>query len=228
MYFLTGVTLGLAGSLHCAGMCGPILLVVNRSAAGPSALTRMLAYHGARVFIYAALGTIAGLTGHAVATANLGRVIAIATGASLVLGSVGVGGGKWTRPITEGCSSLAIRAGTAAASLTRRRPISGHAILGLANGLLPCGLLYAGLATSLALGTIVRSVIFMFGFGLGTVPALLALTISAASIPTPWRHRFRLAAPVLMMAVGSLLIARGVMPVDSATHHHETAIVSRQ
>ena len=225
-YFVAGLALGLAGSLHCAGMCGPILLAVNRSAAGPAALIRMLVYHAARVFIYGALGVVAGYTGHAAAAAGVGRTIAIAAGASLVLASIGVVGGRWSRPLTQACSSLAIRTGTAALALTRRRPVSGHAILGLANGLLPCGLLYAALATSLVLGTVVQSIIFMFGFGLGTVPALLALTISAASIPLSWRRRFRFAAPVLMMVAGSLLIARGVMPVDSASHRHEPTILT--
>jgi uncharacterized protein len=222
-YFLAGLALGLAGSLHCAGMCGPILLAVNRSASGSGALTRMVTYHGARVFVYGMLGAVAGLTGHAAATAGLGRAIAVATGTMLVLGSIGAIAGRWTRWLTLACSSLAIRAGTAAASLARRRPITGHAILGLANGLLPCGILYAAVGTALPLGSVGRSVIFMCGFGLGTVPLLIALTISAASIPVPWRRRFRLAAPVLMMAAGSLLIARGVMPVTSAGHHHQTA-----
>lgn len=223
-FLLSGLVLGLAGSVHCAGMCGPILLAVNRSAARPTALARMLVYHGARVFIYGILGAAAGFTGHAAATAGLGRAIAVATGALLVVGSLGAVGGR-IRPVTTAGSLLAVRAGTVALALTRRRPLSGHAILGLANGLLPCGLLYAALATSLALGTVVRSVVFMFGFGLGTVPALLALTISAASIPMPWRRRFRLAAPVVMIVAGSLLIARGVMPIESGSHHHETAIL---
>lgn len=226
-FLLSGLLLGLAGSVHCVGMCGPILLAVNRSAAGPTALARMLAYHGARVFIYGMLGAAAGFTGHAAATAGLGRAIAVATGALLVVGSLGAVGGKWIRPLTTAGSLLALRAATAAVALTRRRPVSGHAILGLANGLLPCGLLYAAVATSLALGTVVRSVVFMFGFGLGTVPALLVLTISAASIPVPWRRRFRLAAPVVMIVAGSLLIARGVMPVESAGHHHETTMLTR-
>lgn len=226
MHFLSGVLLGLLGSLHCAAMCGPILLAVNRAAARPSALTRMLAYHGARVFIYAALGVIAGFTGHVAATAGLSRAIALGTGASLVLASVGVIGGRWTRPLTVPCSSLAIRAGTAAASLTRRRPVGGYTILGIANGLFPCGLLYAALGTSLALGSVARAAVFMFGFGLGTVPALTVLTISVTAIPMSCRRRFRLAAPILMMVAGSLLIARGVMPVTSVGSHHQTAILT--
>jgi uncharacterized protein len=228
-YLLAGLVLGLAGSLHCAGMCGPILLAVNRSASGRDALTRMLIYHASRISIYCALGVVAGYTGRAASTAGLGRAIAIVAGALLVLGSIGVLAGRWTRPLTVASSSLAIRAGTAAAALTRQRPLAGHALLGAANGLLPCGLVYAALAASLALGTVVGSVVFMSGFGLGTMPVLIALTISAASIPFSWRRRFRLAVPVLMVAAGSLLIAWGVMPSDSAAHHrHEAALLTHQ
>jgi uncharacterized protein len=226
-FLLSGLLLGLAGSLHCAGMCGPILLAVNRSASGRDAITRMLVYHGARIFIYGALGAVAGYTGHAAATAGLGRTIAIALGTLLLIGSLGAVAERWTRPFTRACSSLAIRAGSAAAALTRQRPIAGHALLGMANGLFPCVLLYAALATSVALGTVARSAVFMSGFGLGTLPVLIAVTISAASIPVCWRRRFRLAAPVLMVVAGSILIARGVMPSESG-HHHDAALLTHQ
>jgi sulfite exporter TauE/SafE len=99
--------------------------------------------------------------------------------------------------------------------------------MGLANGLLPCGILYAALATSVALGAVAKSLVFMTGFGLGTVPVLLGVTISATSLPLPWRRRLRLAGPAVMIAAGCLLIARGVLPAGSA-HHHESAILFHQ
>lgn len=225
---LAGLVLGLAGSLHCAGMCGPILLAVNRSASGRDAITRMLVYHAARIFIYGVLGAVAGATGRVAASAGLGRTIAIASGTLLVLGSIGVVAARWPRPLSLALSSVALRTSTFAAALTRQQPLAGHAVLGIANGLLPCGLLYAALATSLALGTVARSVAFMAGFGFGTVPVLIALTISAASIPATWRRRLRFAAPMVMVAAGTVLIVWGVLPVESAAHHHDAAILTHQ
>jgi sulfite exporter TauE/SafE len=99
--------------------------------------------------------------------------------------------------------------------------------MGCANGLLPCGLLYAALATAIALGSVAKSIAFMTGFGLGTVPVLLAVTISATSLPLLWRRRLRLAGPAVMIAAGTLLIARGVLPAAPA-HHHGAAILFHQ
>jgi uncharacterized protein len=63
--FAAGVLLGLAGSVHCAGMCGPLMLTV--SGGGPlnaSTLLRMLVYHSGRVLMYLVLGAAAGFAGH--------------------------------------------------------------------------------------------------------------------------------------------------------------------
>jgi uncharacterized protein len=226
-YFLAGLAVGLAGSVHCAAMCGPILIAVNRPATGHSAHTRMLVYHAARLIVYAALGVAAGYTGHTAAAFGLGRAIAIVSGVLLVLGSVGVAASRWLHPISAAASSLAIRTATAAAAVTRRWPVAGYAVMGCANGLLPCGLLYAALATAIALGSVAKSIAFMTGFGLGTVPVLLAVTISATSLPLLWRRRLRLAGPAVMIAAGTLLIARGVLPAAPA-HHHGAAILFHQ
>ena len=129
--------------------------------------------------------------------------------------------------MSAAASSLAIRTATAAAAVTRRWPVAGYAVMGCANGLLPCGLLYAALATAIALGSVAKSIAFMTGFGLGTVPVLLAVTISATSLPLLWRRRLRLAGPAVMIAAGTLLIARGVLPAAPA-HHHEAAILFHQ
>lgn len=226
-YLLAGLALGLAGSLHCAGMCGPILIAINRHAANDSARSRMLVYHAARVVVYAALGVAAGYTGHTAAAFGLGRVIAIVSGTLLVLGSIGVAASRWLHPLSAAASSIAIRTGTVAAAATRRWPVAGYAVMGCANGLLPCGLLYAAVATAIALGSVAKSIAFMTGFGLGTVPVLLAVTISTTSLPLLWRRRLRLAGPAVMIAAGTLLIARGVLPAAPA-HQHQAVILFHQ
>jgi sulfite exporter TauE/SafE len=226
-YFLAGLAVGLAGSIHCAGMCGPILIAVNRHTMSHATPIRMLVYHAARLSVYVALGAIAGYTGHSAASAGLGRAIAIVSGVLLLLGSFGVAASKWAQPLSAAWSPLAIWVATAAMAASRRRPVAGHAVMGFANGLLPCGILYAALATSVALGTVAKSMVFMTAFGVGTVPVLVGLTMSATSLPLPWRRRLRLAGPAVMIAAGSLLIARGVLPSGPA-HHHEAAILFHQ
>ncbi len=229
-YLLAGMLLGVASSVHCAGMCGPLLLAVNRFAGSRrDAGLRMLVYHGARVLTYTTLGVVVGYTGEGLTAAGLGRVIAITSGTLLIAAAAGMAVSRWMSPLSAAWSSITLRAGIAAARLTQRRPLAGYIILGLANALLPCGLLYAAIAASAALGAVSRSVVFMTGFGLGTIPLLMAVTISALSVPASLRRRLRFAGPVVMAVAGSVLIARAILPPDSGTHPHpEPSILSHQ
>jgi sulfite exporter TauE/SafE len=225
---VAGMLLGVAGSAHCAGMCGPLLLVVmggansSRQAAGRAALI----YHSCRISTYVVLAVPAGYAGRAMVLAGLGRVIAVVAGALLLLAATG-SGQRWMRPVSLAWSTVVICLGMKARTFTRQSPHLGYAVLGLVNGLIPCGLVYAALATAAAVGSLAGSALFMSGFGLGTVPALLGVTIAAASVPVPLRERLRFVGPALMVFAGLLLIARGVMPADPAVHHHGSNVSIR-
>jgi uncharacterized protein len=217
--FLAGLLLGGFGSVHCAGMCGPILLTVTRLGAGERRCwyVGMLAYHAARVLMYAVIGVVAGYTGNALATAGLGRPIAIISGALLVAAAFG---GPWLKRLPAAWSSLIVRAGASATRLIRTHPLAGFFVLGLANGLLPCGLLYAAIASSTVAGTINGSMTFMIGFGLGTLPLLMSVMASSVLVPAALKRRVRLAGPVAMALVGTLLIARGVLLPERPSRAH--------
>jgi uncharacterized protein len=229
---VAGLLLGVFGSIHCAGMCGPILLSVNRfgSRGRHCWYTRMLVYHAARVFTYGLIGIAAGYTGIALATAGLGRAIAITSGALLIASAMGVVDGGRTKHLPAAWSAIVVRASAAAARLLRTHPFAGHILLGLSNGLLPCGLLYAAVASSLAIGTIGGSLIFMVAFGLGTTPLLMSVALSTTLMPVSLKRRLSLAGPVAMAIVGTLLIARGVLPLGPPEHlhsHHQTLSLQR-
>jgi len=222
---LAGMLLGLAGSAHCAGMCGPVLLVVmggansSRRAAGRAALI----YHTCRLSMYVLLAIPAGYAGRALALAGLGRVMAVVAGALLLVAATGSGGQRWMRPVSLAWSTVVICLGMKARTFTRQSPHFGYAVLGLVNGLIPCGLVYAAITTAAAVGSIAGSALFMSGFGLGTVPALLGVTIAAAAVPVTLRQRLRFVGPAVMAFAGLLLIGRGVMPANSAVHEHSDA-----
>jgi sulfite exporter TauE/SafE len=219
--FVTGLLLGVFGSIHCAGMCGPILLTVNRfGSGGQSVHVRMLVYHTARVFTYALVGIAAGYTGTVLTTSGLGRAIAITSGALLVASAMGVTAGVRVKRLPAAWSSIVVRAGAAAARLVRTHPVAGYIVLGLANGLLPCGLLYAAIASSVAIGSIGGSLVFMVAFGLGTTPLLMSVALSTTLLPTSLKRRIGLAGPIAMALVGTLLIARGILPLDRQEHLH--------
>jgi len=87
MQLWTAFLLGFVGSLHCAGMCGPLVLLtphVGRGRAG--FVVSRLAYHAGRLTVYAAIGAGMGLAGHTFTIAGLQRWVALAAGLALLLG----------------------------------------------------------------------------------------------------------------------------------------------
>lgn len=207
---LGGLVLGAAGSGHCAAMCGPLVALANPR--GPNASTRALTqhtilYHGGRIATYAALGALIGLTGSALASAGLGRALAFAAAAAVLLqalaawhafrgGAHGAIGGLVTRAIGR------------AGSWMRQHRIAGPAVFGALTGLLPCGLVYAALTAAAGFGNVAESALFMVAFGAGTAPLLATVGLSAGRIERHVPARLRKIAPLALAAVAIMLIVR--------------------
>lgn len=88
MNLVAAFFLGLAGSLHCAAMCGPLLLAVN--AAGgqkPGGILYNFTCHTGRLVTYSLLGAVSGLIGAAIVFAGLQRWLSIAAGSLILLGA---------------------------------------------------------------------------------------------------------------------------------------------
>lgn len=196
---------GLIGSLaHCSLMCGPLALAqvmarLGAIPAGPGGELRRLAgaallpYHAGRLLTYAGLGALAaagaGLLRDLPAARHVGAALLALAALLLALqavpraGVAGFGGG-WAR-----------RLGPLLAAPTGRRGL----LLGLALGLLPCGLLYAALAAAAATGDPARGALAMAAFGLGTVPMLAVIALLGEGLAGHWRQRLRRVAPLLLL-----------------------------
>jgi sulfite exporter TauE/SafE len=83
-------------------------------------------------------------------------------------------------------------------------------LIGLLNGLLPCGLVYLGIAGALATGDILDGAMFMAAFGLGTIPAMLLVTSIRDYISIRFRERVRKVVPVFAGLMATMLILRGM------------------
>ena len=86
----------------------------------------------------------------------------------------------------------------------------GYLFLGMVNGLLPCGMVYVALAAALNFSEVQQSVLFMSGFGAGTIPLMLLLSIAGSSFSFSIRGRIKRVVPYLMTVMAVLLIARGM------------------
>jgi sulfite exporter TauE/SafE len=222
-----GLALGLAGSLHCAGMCGPIALALPRTGRRAWAeVAQRLTYQFGRVTTYTTLGAIVGIGGNAIALSGYGRTLSIVAGIvmlfalalQLLWGRELIRGHAVERAIAPLKRSIS--------RLLTKHGASAHFAIGLLNGLLPCGLVTAAMLGALGTGSLRTSAIFMLGFGLGTLPVMSAISIGGAKLSCHVRQRLRYAAPVIGVVVATLFLLRGmalgiphVSPVKATAAH---------
>lgn len=210
--FVTAAALaGLAGSPHCVGMCGAFALASGAHA------KQTLPWHAGRLVTYGMLGAIAGFTGSVIPGPGwVGAVLStllICWFAAALAGLV-----PEPRIVLPGFKKLA-------SSLVGRRGATARFAFGLANGLLPCGLVYAALSIPVAAADPITGALAMLAFGLGTVPALTALVWGAGRFSLKsLRARRVMAVAVLiisLLAVGMREGLIGELGSSGAGHVHQ-------
>ena len=207
MNFSVAFILGLLGSLHCAAMCGPLMLALPGRAAGAGRfITGRIIYQLGRVLTYGLLGIVAGLVGKSLFLVGVQRWLSIALGVAVLVGFLVSKKVALAVPVVRLVTLLK----TAMSAQLRRRDFSSLALLGMLNGLLPCGLVYVALAGAVARGGLWEAVVFMAVFGLGTLPMLLAISLSGNLFPVSLRLKLRAAIPAGVCVLGLLLILRGL------------------
>ena len=207
MELWTAFILGLVGSLHCAGMCGPLALALPVTGnSGVSFATGRLAYNLGRVITYCLLGVVFGLVGKTLLLAGVQRWVSIALGVALLGGLFASRKLSLIKPVTALVGFLKIKM----SRLLRRRSFLALAILGLLNGLLPCGLVYVAGAGATMSASILDGVFYMAAFGFGTIPMMLAISLSGKLVPFSLRLKLQKAIPFSVFILATLLILRGM------------------
>jgi uncharacterized protein len=208
---IAGFIVGIGGSLHCAGMCGPLALALP---AGQGTFRQYvvgrLLYNIGRTFTYVALGLIAGLAGRGIVLAGAQQAVTIGIGILLLLSLV------IPRALNRLLPSFTLPGritATVMGSLSRlmkKSSMTALTLIGVLNGLLPCGFVYLGLAAAVTLGDAARAMLFMAGFGMGTLPVMLTIAVAGKSIQEGVRRRILRVVPVITAALAILLIVRGL------------------
>jgi sulfite exporter TauE/SafE len=222
MELWTAFILGLVGSLHCAGMCGPLALALPQTGnSGLSFSAGRFAYNLGRVATYCLLGIVFGLLGKTLLLAGIQRWVSIALGVALLIGLFASRKLALWRPVTALVGILK----TKMSAQLRRRSFVALVTLGLFNGLLPCGLVYVAGAGATAAGGLLSGVSYMAAFGAGTMPMMLAIGLSGKLVPFSLRLKLQKAIPISVFILAALLILRGmalgipyispVLPADS-------------
>lgn len=207
--------MGLLGSLHCLGMCGGLVCALS--------MTRpniwwagLFGYQLGRVTTYTLLGLVVGLFGTSLAELGGGLVLrgfAVLAGFMMVVFGLNLAG--WLPdPLQRLTAVVSQRIGLAglARRLAQHSSLSGWVAMGMANGLLPCGLLYAALAMALASGSAGVSMLKMALFGLGTVPAMVLAPTLVRKLTPQLRGRSLRIAGVILIVLGVMTMQRGGAP----------------
>jgi sulfite exporter TauE/SafE len=207
--------LGLVSGVHCAGMCGGIVIAFSARQQQPllpgrTILRRQAAFNAGRITSYAAAGALAGAAAHLLSALPLQTALYVAANILLMLVGLQLAGwsapARWVEalgaPLWRRLQPLAIR-------LTPGGSLAQAYGAGALWGWLPCGLVYGALAAAAASGDPARGALGMAAFGLGTLPWLLAAGAAAAQLRTLLSARaFRLVAGGLVLGFGAWGLAR--------------------
>lgn len=207
-FLIFGFLIGLASNFHCMGMCGPLAFVVpiDRTSRFKSIFS-VLKYNLGRLFSYSFLGMLVGMFGFSILLFTTMQWLSILSGILIIVmaWSNQVENwpiiGFWTKKMTAFIQLLFRK--------TKELPVAYRSFsFGVANGLLPCGMVYLGLTNAMGSGSLLFSILSMTAFGIGTFPAMFFMPLIAKS---NWHLRIpKLLIALLLTIIGAFMILRGM------------------
>ena len=207
----TAFILGLLGSFHCIGMCGPIAFVlpVDRSSQAKTFLGTFL-YHFGRLLSYGLIGLLFGLLGKGLYLAGFQQRLSILIGVIMILVVIIpariLNRYSVSRPLYKIIGTVKSRLGL----YLKKTSYKALFLIGFFNGFLPCGLVYMALLGSISTGNALEGGIYMVLFGLGTVPLMTAAIYLGNFLKVSARKKIQKAIPIFVVLIGILFILRGM------------------
>ncbi|EYS97307.1 membrane protein [Cupriavidus sp. SK-4] len=235
--------LALLGGVHCAAMCGGVALAVEQRRGATATISlvpnraawlgELLTMHVGRISTYMLLGAALGAVGASAWKQDYlpvqrwlfgaGSVMLLWSGWRLLRGNTFTV--DWLERLAARASTTVARrlgglAGSMPAFVRARGGLAQRYGVGLAWGLVPCGMVYGALTLALLAGNAASGALVMGVFGLGTLPNLLVLSGLSGYLRTLSRRPgVRLGAGLAVMAFGGLGIARAVLLPHSLAEH---------
>lgn len=208
---LTALILGLLGSLHCLGMCGPIALMLPLGQESTAKkIVLVILYQMGRVFSYAMIGLAFGLLGRGLQLFGIQQKLSIGIGVLMIalvllparhLSRFGPG-----RVLYKFVGKVKSGLGKA---LQKKTPDT-YFSLGILNGLLPCGLVYMAILGAIAMGNSLEGGLYMTVFGAGTIPMMTAVIFSKSLVQNRLKFNLNRWIPAIVVILGLFFILRGL------------------
>ncbi|MCE2613970.1 sulfite exporter TauE/SafE family protein [Flavobacteriaceae bacterium D16] len=208
---LSALVLGLMGSLHCVGMCGPIAFMLPVDHKKPiKKLGQVTIYHLGRMLAYGIIGLLFGFIGKGLYLFGVQQKLSIAIGVIMIilvlLPYKYLSGLSLARPVYSLVGKIK---GWLGESLKSKSPDT-FLTIGFLNGFLPCGLVYMALLGAIASGDPAAGALYMMVFGLGTIPLMTATVYFGSMLKGSLRQRIKKIIPVFIVIIGVLFILRGM------------------
>ncbi len=211
MLLASAIVFGLLGSLHCLGMCAPLIWAVPDTGVNKTNwLINKLLYNSGRLVTYSLLGLIIGLIGESFQLFGLQQHISWITGVILLVGLLFTYKGQFLFKGKYSSGGLNAKLRGVLGKYMTKQGKSSHLIFGLLNGLLPCGLVYMALLASVSMGSTLGGATYMAVFGLGTFPMMFFAAYMGSSFKKMKRINVNKLAPKLVFLIAVLLIIRGL------------------
>ncbi|VXA94288.1 sulfite exporter TauE/SafE family protein [Maribacter litoralis] len=208
---VSALILGLMGSLHCVGMCGPIafMLPVDRTN-NYKKFGQIFIYHFGRLLAYGIIGLVFGLLGKGLSIFGIQQKLSIVIGIIMILVVLipykTFNKYNLSKPIYKIISKVKNQLGK---ELKKKSPDT-FLTIGFLNGFLPCGLVYMALFGSIAMGDALQGSLYMMLFGVGTLPLMTAAIYFSNLLKGGIRQKVQRAIPVFVIVIGALFILRGL------------------
>ena len=202
--------MGLLSSFHCVGMCGAIAFSLPTQQLSPAKKTGgILLYNTGRIVTYTLLGILFGIAGRQIYVGGFQQWFSIIAGTlilAILIQSL------FRSPVFHlpGFKRANLFVQKLIGAFLLKPTLGGMFMLGMANGLLPCGLIYLAITGALAAGSVMGAATFMAAFGLGTLPAMFFLSYFGFMVKLSTRIAIKKAVPYFVGMVGILLILRGM------------------
>ncbi len=208
---ITALVLGLMGSFHCLGMCGPIafILPVDRNNKTKMAIQTIL-YHLGRMTAYGLIGLVFGYVGKGISLVGIQQKISLIMGILMVvLAFVPASKILRLKPLS-GWNKFVYFVKSSLGNYLQKRSTIGFYVIGFFNGLLPCGLVYIALVGAMATGDPLLGALYMMIFGLGTAPMMTLAIYLGNFVSLKVRNKINKLIPYAVAIVGILFILRGL------------------
>ncbi len=208
---VSALILGLLGSLHCVGMCGPIafMLPVDRSNSFKK-VSQIGMYHFGRLLAYSIIGLVFGLVGKSLYIFGIQQQLSIIIGILMIvvvlLPHKTIGKYNLSKPLYKIISKVKTGLGKA----LKKKTADTFLTIGFLNGFLPCGLVYMAVFGAVATGSLLEGSLYMVLFGLGTIPLMTTAIYLGKFLNSTIKQRIQKAIPVFVVIIGVLFILRGL------------------